>query len=87
MSELAGKTAVVTGSTSGIGLAIAGELAAAGAACLIHGRREDSAKMAVKRIRDAGGTADYLLADLASRENIDDLATRAGIGAGASIFG
>ncbi len=36
MSELAGRTAVVTGSSSGIGQAIALELASAGADVLIH---------------------------------------------------
>jgi 3-oxoacyl-[acyl-carrier protein] reductase len=77
MNDLAGQTAVVTGSTSGIGKAIAIELAAAGAACLIHGRNETHAKSVIQRIRDYEGTADYALADLASPQNAEDFATRA----------
>jgi 3-oxoacyl-[acyl-carrier protein] reductase len=77
MNELAGQTAVVTGSTSGIGMAIAIEMAAAGAACIVHGRNETHAKAVVKRIRDSGGAADHALADLAVPQNVDDFATRA----------
>lgn len=39
--ELSGKTAMVTGASSGIGLAIAEELAQAGARVIIHGRNEE----------------------------------------------
>jgi 3-oxoacyl-[acyl-carrier protein] reductase len=78
MTELAGQTAVVTGSTSGIGRAIALELASAGAACLVHGRRSDAAaRDVVERIRQAGGTADYVLVDLAAPDGPAQLALRA----------
>jgi 3-oxoacyl-[acyl-carrier protein] reductase len=78
MSELAGQTAVVTGSTSGIGRAIALEFASAGAACLIHGRRSESAaRELVERIKQAGGTADFLLAELATPDGAAQLAERA----------
>jgi 3-oxoacyl-[acyl-carrier protein] reductase len=73
MNELAGQIAVVTGSTSGIGLAIAVELAAAGAECLVHGRSEVAARRTVQRIRDAGGTAEHFLADLTSPDAIAEL--------------
>lgn len=46
-SELFGKKAVVTGSSSGIGRAIAIELAAAGANVLVHARRSKAAAQAV----------------------------------------
>ena len=77
MNDLAGQIAVVTGSTSGIGRAIAIELAAGGADCLVHGRNETQSKVVTQRIRDAGGTADYALADLAFPQNAEDFATRA----------
>jgi 3-oxoacyl-[acyl-carrier protein] reductase len=64
-AELAGLTAVVTGSSSGIGRAIASELASAGADCLVHGRRNrDGAESVAAEIRALGRRADVLLADL-----------------------
>jgi 2-amino-4-hydroxy-6-hydroxymethyldihydropteridine diphosphokinase len=63
--ELSGHVAVVTGSTSGIGRAIAIELASAGARVIVHGRRSASmAKAVAAECRDRGGAADVLLADL-----------------------
>ena len=62
--DLTGKTAVVTGSSSGIGRAMAVELAAAGADVLIHARASGSAAAAVAdEIRAAGRQATVLLAD------------------------
>ncbi len=64
--ELDGKTAVVTGSSSGIGRAIALELAAAGAAVVIHGRkRTDAAEQVAEQIKAQGGQSTVILADLA----------------------
>jgi NAD(P)-dependent dehydrogenase (short-subunit alcohol dehydrogenase family) len=48
--DLSGKTALVTGSTAGIGLAIAKALAAAGANVVVNGRGEDKVDAAVKAI-------------------------------------
>jgi 3-oxoacyl-[acyl-carrier protein] reductase len=63
--ELVGRRALVTGSTSGIGRAIALELARAGADVLIHGRRSPAAAEATAgRIRAAGGRSGVVLADL-----------------------
>ncbi|MCG8584841.1 MAG: SDR family NAD(P)-dependent oxidoreductase, partial [Pirellulales bacterium] len=62
---LSGQTAVITGAASGIGRAIAIELAAAGAACLVHARQnEQGAADVVEQIRDTGGVAEYTLIDL-----------------------
>ena len=66
MSELAGLTAVVTGSSSGIGRAIAIELGRAGAAVLVHARRSRAAADSVAAtLRDLGVPSTVVLADLA----------------------
>ena len=63
--ELTGQTAVVTGSTSGIGRAIALRLADAGANLLIHGRRSaESAEQVAEECRDKQVQANCVLADL-----------------------
>jgi 2-amino-4-hydroxy-6-hydroxymethyldihydropteridine diphosphokinase len=66
--ELEGQTAVVTGSTSGIGRAIALELAAAGARVIIHGRRTEAASAVADEIEQLGGTAHVLLGNLIQLE-------------------
>lgn len=64
--ELNAKTAVVTGSSSGIGRAIALELARAGAAVVVHARRsQEAAEAAAAEIRDLETEAMVLMADLA----------------------
>lgn len=63
--ELAGQTAVVTGASRGIGRAIALELAAAGAAVLVHAhRRGDLAEETARQARECGVEAATFLADL-----------------------
>jgi 3-oxoacyl-[acyl-carrier protein] reductase len=62
----------VTGATSGIGRAIARELAAAGARVVVHGRRMAVAEDVARECRDCAGSAHVLLADL----NDDDACTR-----------
>jgi 3-oxoacyl-[acyl-carrier protein] reductase len=58
MGELDGYTAVVTGSSSGIGRAVALELAAAGADVLVHaGSRRDAAEAVADKIRELGRQA------------------------------
>lgn len=64
-ARLAGRTAVVTGSTSGIGAAIARTLAGEGAHVVISGRDAARGEDVVEEIRAAGGRADFLAADLA----------------------
>jgi 2-amino-4-hydroxy-6-hydroxymethyldihydropteridine diphosphokinase len=62
--ELAGLRVLVTGSTGGIGRAIALELAAAGADVIVHGRRQEAAEEVVGEIEEYGVESGYLLADL-----------------------
>lgn len=67
--ELAGRRALVTGSTRGIGRAIALELAAAGADVLVHGRRSlEAARETAEQIRLAAVRSEVRLADLADAE-------------------
>lgn len=56
--DLSGKTAVVTGSTGGIGLAIAIGLARAGARTIIVGRQQERVDAALAQLREAGGRQD-----------------------------
>ena len=70
---LDGKTALVTGATSGIGEATALALAAAGAAVALAGRRADKLDALVRRITDAGGRAKAVTADVSSEEEARDM--------------
>ncbi|MFI6096248.1 SDR family NAD(P)-dependent oxidoreductase [Lentzea sp. NPDC051213] len=63
-SRLAGRTALVTGSTSNIGRAIAVALAAEGAHVVVSGRDDLRGAAVVSHIRQSGGRADYVQADL-----------------------
>jgi 2-amino-4-hydroxy-6-hydroxymethyldihydropteridine diphosphokinase len=63
--ELLGLRALVTGSTGGIGRAVALELARGGANVLIHGRRAEAGEEVAAQVRCRGGRSGVLLADLA----------------------
>ncbi|MFF0814909.1 SDR family NAD(P)-dependent oxidoreductase [Rhodococcus sp. NPDC003318] len=52
-----GKAAVVTGGSRGIGRAVVGQLAARGASVVLNGRDQEVLDLAVKEIREAGGSA------------------------------
>jgi NAD(P)-dependent dehydrogenase (short-subunit alcohol dehydrogenase family) len=77
MSDLAGKTALVTGGTSGIGRATALALARAGARVLISGRSEERGREVVEAVVSAGGAAEFIRADLASADDVRVLGARA----------
>src|ERR1700745_1786312 len=69
MTDLRGKTALVTGSTSGIGRATAIALAARGARVLVVGRNEQRAKDVVAEIEGSGGSAAFRLTTLSDLES------------------
>lgn len=75
---LGGRTALVTGGSSGIGKAIARALAGAGAHVRIAARTESALAEAVAEIRAAGGSADGIPVDLGSRSGAHALADVAG---------
>ena len=63
--RLASRTAIVTGSTSGIGEATARALAAEGAHVLVSGRHAERGRAVVDAIRTDGGRANFVAVDLA----------------------
>jgi NAD(P)-dependent dehydrogenase (short-subunit alcohol dehydrogenase family) len=68
--DLSGKTAIVTGSTSGIGFATAKGLAEAGATVVINGRKEAAVERALESLKGAvpGATMRGVAADLGTAE-------------------
>jgi len=63
MGKLNGKTAIITGATSGIGAATAKLFAKEGANVIITGRRPDRGRSVVAVIEAEGGTCQFVLAD------------------------
>src|ERR1700752_2755857 len=76
-SELSGKTALVTGGTSGIGRATALALARLGARVAVSGRDEQRGNKVVKEIIAAGGQGEFISAELKDAASARDLAARA----------
>ena len=75
--KLKGKRALVTGSTAGIGLAIAAGLAREGARVILTGRRRDGVEKAVAALKaEAGADVAGFAGDLGSADAAQDLARR-----------
>ncbi|MHC9291667.1 SDR family NAD(P)-dependent oxidoreductase [Mycobacterium sp. LTG2003] len=68
---LTGKVAFISGAGRGIGAAAARLFAREGATVLLAARTERELKTVTAEIRDAGGTADYVVCDLADGASVD----------------
>lgn len=75
--SLEGRVAVVTGASSGIGLAIAEQLATAGVAVVLGARRTDRLEQAVRAIVASGGRAEAVAADVSQESEVGALVSRA----------
>jgi short-subunit dehydrogenase len=71
---LAGKVAIVTGASAGIGAATARELARRGAVVVLAARRETALESEARAIRQAGGTATSIPTDITDRTQVTRLA-------------
>jgi NAD(P)-dependent dehydrogenase (short-subunit alcohol dehydrogenase family) len=71
--DLTGKTALVTGSTQGIGYAIAEGLAGSGARVAVNGRSADRVAEAVAVLTKAGGDVVGIAADVATEDGVEQL--------------
>jgi short-subunit dehydrogenase len=75
--DLAGRVAVITGASSGIGLACAQQLAAAGCPVVLGARRADRLAEAVDAMRAQGHRADWVATDVTSEDEVERLVARA----------
>jgi NAD(P)-dependent dehydrogenase (short-subunit alcohol dehydrogenase family) len=96
MTRLNGKTALVTGSTDGVGRLVATRLGEAGARVLVHGRNRERGERLVAEIEAGNGSSEFLAADLSAlaevrrlaeavqqtTDRLDILINNAGIGTG-----
>jgi len=84
-AQLDGSSALVTGATSGIGRAIALDLAAHGAHVIVSGRDATRGEEVVAAIRANGGKADFVAATLKDEAGARELARRAAELGGGSV--
>src|SRR5213593_4637709 len=76
MNTFTNKVALVTGATSGIGLATALAFAREGAKVVLSGRREKEGNQVVSRIRKSGGEATFIKTDVSSEAEVEALVNK-----------
>ena len=81
-NKLEGKVAIITGGNSGIGASTAHTFSREGAKIIIMARREEEGRAVEQAIRDSGGTATFIVCDVA-----DDESVAAAVDEAASTYG
>src|SRR3954451_16517051 len=71
-----GETMLVTGASDGIGLAAARAVAGEGARVVLSARREELGEARAREIRDAGGEATFVKADVTRSEDVQRMVAR-----------
>lgn len=74
--DMNGKTALVTGSTDGLGREVAKRLGALGATVIVHGRNRERGVEVVREIESGPGSAVFYRADFGSLDAVHGLADR-----------
>ncbi len=77
LKKIADQVIVITGASSGIGLATAYKAANQGAKVVLAARNESALQEAVQRIQSTGGQAAYVVADVTKSEDLEQVAQTA----------
>jgi short-subunit dehydrogenase len=74
LKQLKDQVVVLTGASSGIGLTTARMAAKRGAKLVLAARNEDALRKLVEEIRNGGGQAEYVVADVGNEEDVSKIA-------------
>src|SRR5438309_2050902 len=77
VNDVRDRVALVSGSTRGVGEAVARRLAAAGMSVVITGRSEQAGREVERSIRDSGGRALFVSMDISVEQQVADTVRRA----------